>query len=70
MSEATPGDAVSVEVAVEGKLASRSGEMFVEVQRADGKATALCAVAGGLLAVVGAALVALGLGDQRNSQYR
>ncbi|MEU9117266.1 Pycsar system effector family protein [Streptomyces sp. NPDC048483] len=33
--------------------------MFVEVQRADGKATALCGVAGGLLAVAGAALAAL-----------
>jgi hypothetical protein len=30
--------------------------MFVEVQRADGKAAALCAVAGGLLTVAGAAL--------------
>lgn len=58
MSEATPGDAVATDVTVQGKLASRSGEMFVEVQRADGKAAALCAVAGGLLALVGAALVA------------
>ncbi|MGI5401483.1 Pycsar system effector family protein [Streptomyces sp. CA-135486] len=33
--------------------------MFVEVQRADGKATALCGVAGGLLAFDAAALSAL-----------
>ncbi|WP_411139320.1 Pycsar system effector family protein [Streptomyces sp. C10] len=43
----------------EEKLSARCTEMFVEVQRADGKATALCGVAGGLLAVAGAALAAL-----------
>ncbi|MFP1629774.1 Pycsar system effector family protein [Streptomyces sp. 5K101] len=60
MSEATCGNGESaVTGTVEGALASRSAEMFVEVQRADGKAAALCAVAGGLLAVVGAALAAL-----------
>lgn len=46
-------------VAAEEKLSARCTEMFVEVQRADGKATALCGVAGGLLAVAGAALAAL-----------
>ncbi|MFF3606740.1 hypothetical protein [Streptomyces sp. NPDC002463] len=33
-------------------LRARSAELFVEVQRADTKATALCGVAGGLLALV------------------
>ncbi|MGW7359974.1 Pycsar system effector family protein [Streptomyces sp. NPDC054802] len=60
MSEATPGDAEwAMTVMAETRLASRSGEMFVEVQRADGKAAALSAVAGGLLAVVGASQAAL-----------
>ncbi|MET8183782.1 Pycsar system effector family protein [Streptomyces sp. NPDC005336] len=67
MSEATPGDAVAVNVVVEKKLAGRSAEMFVEVQRADAKAAALCAVAGGLLAVVGAALAALAHGAHLSS---
>jgi hypothetical protein len=53
---------VAVYTLVEGKLSSRGAEMFVEVQRADGKAAALCAVAGGLLAVAGAALSVLANG--------
>ncbi|WP_329417084.1 hypothetical protein [Streptomyces sp. NBC_01268] len=33
-------------------LRTRNAELFVEVQRADTKATALCGVAGGLLALI------------------
>ncbi|WP_329027140.1 Pycsar system effector family protein [Streptomyces sp. NBC_00690] len=43
----------------ERKLGTRGAEMFMEVQRADGKAAALCAVAGGLLAVAGAGMSGL-----------
>ncbi|MGW8569776.1 Pycsar system effector family protein [Streptomyces niveus] len=40
-------------------LEAKAAEMFTEVQRADTKATTLCGVAGGLLAVDAAALSAL-----------
>jgi hypothetical protein len=40
-------------------LEAKAAEMFTEVQRADTKATALCGVAGGLLAVDAAAVSAL-----------
>ncbi|MFE1947080.1 Pycsar system effector family protein [Streptomyces massasporeus] len=42
-----------------GWLEAKAAEMFTEVQRADTKATALCGVAGGLLAVDAAAVSAL-----------
>ncbi len=42
-----------------GRLRSRAADLFVEVQRADSKATALCGLAGGLLAVDVAALSTL-----------
>lgn len=54
--EATAG-ALSQEAA--DRLRSRTAELFVEVQRADSKAAVLCGLAGGLLAVVVAALSAL-----------
>ncbi|MFJ7961700.1 hypothetical protein ACIQ62_35970 [Streptomyces sp. NPDC096319] len=43
-------------------LRARNAELFVEVQRADTKATALCGVAGGLLALVAGVWVASGGG--------
>ncbi|PJE97214.1 hypothetical protein CUT44_13815 [Streptomyces carminius] len=52
-ARALPGEAAD-------RLRGRAAELFVEVQRADSKATALCGLAGGLLAVVIAALSALG----------
>ncbi|MEV7536406.1 hypothetical protein ACIQNV_38865 [Streptomyces hydrogenans] len=44
-------------------LRARNAELFVEVQRADTKATALCGVAGGLLALVAGIWVASPLGS-------
>ncbi|MFI8372013.1 hypothetical protein [Streptomyces sp. NPDC085466] len=43
-------------------MRARNAELFVEVQRADTKATALCGVAGGLLALVAAVWVASPVG--------
>ncbi|MFB7360291.1 hypothetical protein [Streptomyces gardneri] len=44
-------------------LRARNAELFVEVQRADTKATALCGVAGGLLALIAGVWVASPDGD-------
>ncbi|MEW1926772.1 Pycsar system effector family protein [Streptomyces sp. NPDC088360] len=65
MSEARDEAQVAThDVLVGEKLRSRGAEMFVEVQRADGKAAALCAVAGGLLTVAGAALSVMAQGPR------
>lgn len=42
------------------RMRARTGELFVEVQRADSKATVVCGLAGGLLAVGVAALSTVG----------
>ncbi|SDT83446.1 hypothetical protein SAMN05216371_8277 [Streptomyces sp. TLI_053] len=55
------GDAPSSN-AVEAVLAARSAAVLVELQRADGKAAALCALSGGLLAAAVAAAPAWSAG--------
>ncbi|MER6625430.1 Pycsar system effector family protein [Streptomyces sp. NPDC000931] len=60
MPEASQSSSVSSSSLVPQRLEMKVGEMFLEVQRADVKATTLCGVAGGLLAVDAAALSVLG----------
>ncbi|MEV5434122.1 Pycsar system effector family protein [Streptomyces sp. NPDC052701] len=59
MSEASMSCGSLAMSLVHQRLEARTGEMFVEMQRADAKATTLCGVAGALLAVDAAALSAL-----------
>ncbi|MFE3637495.1 Pycsar system effector family protein [Streptomyces sp. NPDC059168] len=59
MSEASRNCSFPAASLVRQRLEARAAEMFVEMQRADGKATTLCGVAGGLLTVDAAALSAL-----------
>ncbi|MFE2348614.1 Pycsar system effector family protein [Kitasatospora cineracea] len=55
MSETEDGTVDASTVAAEAVLAARSAAVLVELQRADGKAAALCALSGGMLAAVMAA---------------
>ncbi|MFJ6381274.1 Pycsar system effector family protein [Kitasatospora sp. NPDC092039] len=56
MPNANSGTADPSPVSVEAVLGARSTAVLVELQRADGKAAALCALAGGMLAAAVAAL--------------
>ncbi|MFD4535681.1 Pycsar system effector family protein [Kitasatospora sp. NPDC058397] len=56
MTEANTGTGDPSLVPVEAVLGARSAAVLVELQRADGKAAALCALASGLLAAAGAAV--------------
>lgn len=58
MSETNSGSADPSPVPVEAVLGARSAAMLVELQRADGKAAALCALASGALATALAAVQA------------
>ncbi|MEV7928471.1 Pycsar system effector family protein [Kitasatospora sp. NPDC088779] len=56
MPETNSGTADPSPISVEAVLGARSAAVLVELQRADGKAAALCALAGGMLAAAVAAV--------------
>lgn len=60
MSGPGEGTARALPQGTADRLQARTADLFVEVQRADSKATALCGLAGGLLTVDVAALSTLG----------
>ncbi|MFI6449627.1 hypothetical protein [Kitasatospora sp. NPDC050543] len=64
MSEVSIEAVAGMDSLAGGMLKDRISEMFVELQRADGKAAALCAVTGGLLAAAGASMSVLADGSR------
>ena len=62
MLETNSGNAYPLPAPVEAALSARSAAVLVELQRADGKAAALCALASGALAAAVAAIPAWSTG--------